>query len=228
MQNILIVDDDESLCVLLKKRLEKEGFGVDWALNGKTALEKLATDTYCLAVLDVMMPEVDGFEVLRCLRAHSTIPVLMLTARDESSDKVLGLRLGADDYLTKPFDLDEFAARIHSLIRRYTIFGTETDAAPLTFGALTINRDMRTITVNGATVELPAKEFDILCCLAETPGRVFTKKQIYETVWQEPYCYDDSNIMAHISKIRRAIGADYIQTVKGVGYRFNREGGYGR
>lgn len=183
-----------------------------------------------LVVLDVMMPGLDGFEVLRKIRETSAVPVLMLTARDDNIDKVYGLRLGADDYLTKPFDINEFSARVHSLVRRYTILNGsgEEILGRLSFKNLEIDPDRRLVTVCGRGIELQAKEFDILYYLAKNKGRALTKKQIYEEVWQEEYLYDDSNIMAHISKIRRLIEPDskkptYIQTIKGVGYRFNAE-----
>lgn len=160
----------------------------------------------------------------------SSVPVLMLTAKTASSDKVNGLRSGADDYLTKPFDVDEFTARVLSLIRRYTTLnnGSIEKANRLIFQGLRIDIDNRIITVGEEPVELYAKEFNILCYLARNQGKILTKQQIYEEVWQEQYAYDDNNIMGYISKLRKSIEPDpnnptYIQTVKGVGYRFSRD-----
>ncbi|WP_243259492.1 response regulator transcription factor [Eubacterium sp. 1001713B170207_170306_E7] len=231
MQNrVIIIDDDPELCALLEKCVTCDGFAADCARNGREGLEKLKESGAVLVVLDVMMPGMDGFEVLKKIRETSTVPVLMLTARGENIDKVYGLRLGADDYLTKPFDINEFSARVHSLVRRYTVLNGngEQSGQRLSFKGLEIDPDKRKVTVRGAEVTLQAKAFDILYYLAKNKGRALTKKQIYEEVWQEEYLYDDSNIMAHISKIRRLIEPDvkrpaYIQTIKGVGYRFNAE-----
>lgn len=227
---IIIIDDDPKLCALLEKCVTCDGFEAVCAGDGHEGLEKLEEGSPVLVVLDVMMPGLDGFEVLRKIRETSAVPVLMLTARDDNIDKVYGLRLGADDYLTKPFDINEFSARVHSLVRRYTILnGSEAENSQrLSFKNLEIDPDRRLVTVCGKGIELQTKEFDILYYLAKNKGRALTKKQIYEEVWQEEYMYDDSNIMAHISKIRRLIEPDskkpiYIQTIKGVGYRFNAE-----
>jgi DNA-binding response OmpR family regulator len=177
-----------------------------------------------------MLPEMDGFQILEKIRSISAIPVLMLTAKTASADKVNGLRSGADDYLTKPFDVEEFIARVLSLIRRYTTLNNGHSEGPnrLSFQKLTIDLDTRIVHTGEGQVELHVKEFDILCYLAKNRGRILTKQQIYEEIWQEPYAYDDSNIMGYISKLRKQIEPDsnnptYIQTVKGVGYRFSRE-----
>ena len=213
---IIIIDDDPKLCALLEKCVTCDGFEAACASDGREGLEKLEEGSPVLVVLDVIMPGLDGFEVLRKIRETSAVPVLMLTARDDNIDKVYGLRLGADDYLTKPFDINEFSASGEEILGR------------LSFKNLEIDPDRRLVTVCGRGIELQAKEFDILYYLAKNKGRALTKKQIYEEVWQEEYLYDDSNIMAHISKIRRLIEPDskkptYIQTIKGVGYRFNAE-----
>lgn len=227
---ILIIDDDKELCQLLKKFLEKENITVDFVHTGIDGLKRLIGKNYHLIVLDIMLPGADGFQILKKIREISAVPVLMLTAKTDGINKVNGLRSGADDYLTKPFDMDEFIARVLSLIRRYTVFNTEPGEEPrcLSFEGLTIDSEIRLVTVRGKQIELPAKEFDILYYLAENQGRILTKQQIYEEIWQEQYAYDDSNIMGYISKLRKKIEVDpnkpiYIQTVKGVGYRFNRE-----
>lgn len=183
-----------------------------------------------LVILDIMMPDLDGFQVLQKIREVSNVPVLMLTAKSDEEDKVSGLRLGADDYLTKPFSINELMARVNSLIRRYTTLNpvTEISADFIRLQGMTIDKINRVVTLNDSTVELTGKEFDLLSFLASNKGRVFTKKQIYTQVWYNEYAFDDSNIMSFISKLRKKIEPDpeqpfYIQTVRGVGYRFNKE-----
>jgi DNA-binding response OmpR family regulator len=227
---VLIIDDDMGLCQLLKKCVEKENITAELAYTGTAGLKSALQGNYQLIVLDVMLPEIDGFHILERIRGVSAVPVLMLTAKTASTDKVNGLRSGADDYLTKPFDVEEFIARVLSLIRRYTTLNNSVSEEPhqLIFQKLTIDLDTRIVHLGEGQVELHAKEFDILCYLAKHQGRILTKQQIYEEIWQEPYAYDDNNIMGYISKLRKQIEADpnnptYIQTVKGVGYRFSRE-----
>ncbi len=227
---VLIIDDDIELCQLLKKCVEKENNTAELAHTGTVGLKLALQGNYQLIVLDVMLPEMDGFQVLEKIRSISAIPVLMLTAKTASTDKVNGLRSGADDYLTKPFVVEEFTARVLSLIRRYTTLNTGSveENNRLSFQGLIIDLDTRVVTVGNKQVELHAKEFDILCYLAKNKGKILTKQQIYEEVWQEQYAYDDNNIMGYISKLRKSIEPDpnspsYIQTVKGVGYRFSRE-----
>lgn len=226
---ILIIDDDKELCTLLQKNVQAEDIEADCCYSGKEGLTALQESTYQLAVLDVMMPGIDGFETLERIREQSSIPILMLTSKNDSASKVKGLRAGADDYLTKPFNMEEFSARVNSLIRRYTRFKTEEDSAKvLVYEGLKINRDeYRVTTVNG-TYELSNKELELLLYLARNQGKILTKKQIYEAVWQEEYCYDDANIMVMISKLRKKIETDssapaIIQTVRGIGYRFSKE-----
>ncbi len=231
MQNrVLIIDDDMGLCQLLKKCVEKENIAAELAHTGTDGLKLALQGNYQLIVLDVMLPEMDGFHILERIRSVSAVPVLMLTAKTASTDKINGLRSGADDYLTKPFDVEEFIARVLSLIRRYTILNNSAseELHRLSFQKLTIDLDTRIVQIEDGQVELHAKEFDILCYLARNQGRILTKQQIYEEIWQEPYAYDDNNIMGYISKLRKQIEPDpnnptYIQTVKGVGYRFSRE-----
>lgn len=231
MQNILVIDDDIELCTLIKKYLETENYIVTLKHNGREGLKEALNDNYYLVVLDVMLPQKSGFEVLTELRKTSTVPVLMLTAKDSEIDKVLGLRLGADDYLTKPFSMNEFMARVQSLIRRYTAFnnqGTEYSKEQLTFDGLVITPSTREVLKEGQPAELTAKEFDLLYFLAKNKGKVFTKKQIYKNVWEDEYAFDDNNIMVHIRRLRKKIEPNpdqpvFIQTVWGVGYKF--EGG---
>lgn len=232
MNKILIIDDDIELCALIKKCLEKENALVSIANSGTVGIEEAIKkeNGFTLIILDVMLPDVDGFQILQEIRKVNNIPVLMLTARDDEEDKIFGLRLGADDYLTKPFSINELMARVNSLIRRYTtlnpVAGSETST--LLLKDMVIDKSNRTVTVQNLLVELTGKEFDLLLLLASNKGRVFTKKQIYTQVWEGEYAFDDSNIMSFISKIRKKIEPNpeqpfYIQTVRGVGYRFNKE-----
>ena len=229
MNKILMIDDDKELCALIQKSVLQENIETDCCYSGKDGLIKLKENKYQLVILDIMMPGFDGFEILEQIRQENSLPILMLTAKNDITSKVRGLRAGADDYLTKPFEMDELIARIISLIRRYTRFHPS-DGIPekLTFDGLIIDIDSRcVISVNG-TFELPPKEFDLLLFCAEHQGKILTKQQIYEEVWREPYVYDDNNIMAIISRIRKKIEENpgnpkYIQTIKGIGYRFNKE-----
>ena len=231
MNNVLIIDDDKELCSLMKKCIEQENLSAIVAYSGIKGL-RLADenkDSCSLIILDVMLPDIDGFEILKIIRDTTNIPVLMLTAKSNEEDKVFGLRLGADDYLTKPFSINELLARVNSLIRRYTTlnpFMADTDNILLK--DMVIDKLSRTVFVKDIPVSLTGKEFDLLLFLASNKGRVFTKKQIYSQVWEDEYAFDDSNIMSFISKLRKKIEPDpdhpfYILTVRGVGYRFNKE-----
>lgn len=229
MNRILIIDDDKELCVLIKQSVLSEHIEADFCCSGKAGLEKLAEREYQLVILDVMMPGMDGFETLEEIRKGHSLPILMFTSKNDSISKVHGLRAGADDYLTKPFDMDELIARIISLIRRYTRFNQQ-DSAPqqLTFDGLKIDVENRSITTSNGIFELPPKEFDLLLFCARNQGKILTKQRIYEEVWGEEYVYDDSNIMAIISRLRKKLEVNpgspkYIQTIKGIGYRFNKE-----
>lgn len=229
MNQILVIDDDKELCALIKRSVLVENIEADCFYSGLAGLEQLKKKPYQLVILDVMMPGSDGFETLEQIRKESNLPVLMFTAKDDSASKVRGLRAGADDYLTKPFDLDELIARILSLIRRYTRFNqADGMAQQLEFDGLKIDMDTRSITTFNGTFELPPKEFDLLLVLAKNQGKILTKQKIYELVWGEEYCYDDNNIMAIISRLRKKLEENpgkprYIQTIKGIGYRFSKE-----
>lgn len=229
MNKVLIIDDDKELCTLIKRSVLSENIEADICNTGKEGLKKLKEKEYQLVILDVMMPGMDGFETLEEIRKGNSLPILMFTSKNDSASKVRGLRAGADDYLTKPFDMDELIARIVSLIRRYTRFNGQ-DGTPqqLDFDGLKIDLENRSITTVNGTLELPPKEFDLLLFCAKNQGKILTKQRIYEEVWGEEYFYDDSNIMAIISRLRKKIEANpgspkYIQTIKGIGYRFNKE-----
>ena len=230
MNKVLIIDDDKELCALMKKCIEQEKLSAVTVYNGIEGVRLIDEnkDSYSLIILDVMLPDIDGFQILQKIRDTSNIPVLMLTAKSSEEDKVFGLRLGADDYLTKPFGINELLARVNSLIRRYTTLNPFTaDIDSISLKDMVIDKLNRTVTVKDIPVLLTGKEFDLLLFLASNKGRVFTKKQIYSQVWEEEYAFDDSNIMSFISKLRKKIEPDpdhpfYILTVRGVGYRFNK------
>lgn len=231
MNKVLIIDDDKELCALMKKCIEQEKLSAVTVYNGIEGVRLIDEnkDSYSLIILDVMLPDIDGFQILQKIRDTSNIPVLMLTAKSSEENKVFGLRLGADDYLTKPFGINELLARVNSLIRRYTTLNPFTaDIDSISLKDMVIDKLNRTVTVKDIPVLLTGKEFDLLLFLASNKGRVFTKKQIYSQVWEEEYAFDDSNIMSFISKLRKKIEPDpdhpfYILTVRGVGYRFNKE-----
>jgi DNA-binding response OmpR family regulator len=231
MNKVLIIDDDKELCALMKKCIEQENLSAVTVYNGIEGVRLIDEnkDSYSLIILDVMLPDIDGFQILQKIRDTSNIPVLMLTAKSNEEDKVFGLRLGADDYLTKPFGINELMARVNSLIRRYTTLNPFTvDIDSISLKDMVIDKLNRTVTVKDIPISLTGKEFDLLLFLASNKGRVFTKKQIYSQVWEEEYAFDDSNIMSFISKLRKKIEPDpdhpfYILTVRGVGYRFNKE-----
>lgn len=232
MNNVLIIDDDKEICNLMKKCIEKENLSVIVAHNGVDGIDLINKNSksLSLAILDIMMPDINGFQVLKIIRKTSNIPVLMLTSKSEEDDKVLGLRLGADDYLTKPFSIGELMARVNSLIRRYTTLNHnfETKTEYISLQGMVIDKINRIVSVNNVEVELTCKEFDLLLFLASNKGQIFTKKQIYTQVWEDEYAFDDSNIMSFISKLRKKIEPNpnqpfYILTVRGVGYRFNKE-----
>lgn len=232
MNTVLMIDDDKELCSLIKKCLDNEEMSTLVAFSGSVGLKVLDEnkDNLSLIILDVMLPDLDGFSILKKVREISNVPVLMLTAKNSEEDKIIGLRTGADDYLTKPFSINELTARVTSLIRRFTTLNntSNTQKGHLILKGMTIDIDNRIVCVNDKQIDLTGKEFDLLLFLANNKGRVYTKKQIYTQVWEDDYAFDGSNIMSFISKLRKKIEPSsdntfYIQTVRGVGYRFNRE-----
>jgi DNA-binding response OmpR family regulator len=228
---ILIADDENDIRNLVKLSLEENGYTVLTAQNGKEAWDILASKVVHLAILDVMMPVMDGFNLLRKIREHSTIPVIFLTARTDEMDKVLGLGLGADDYLAKPFSIAELVARVGAQLRRSNEYlsakGKETES--ITYGDLSIDKEKCCAYKNGEAVELGAKEYKLLLHFMEHPERVFTKRQLYQAVWDEDYYFDDNTIMVHISRIRSRIEDDpqnprYLKTIRGIGYKLHYTG----
>lgn len=227
---VLIIDDDQELCSIIERYLKNAGYEAQFAHTGASGLKQALAGDYHLIVLDIMLPQIDGLSILTEIRKQSVVPILMLTAKNEETDKIRGLQLGADDYLTKPFSMAELMARIDSLVRRYTKFNQPAGGGnSLTLKHLSLDMQTRVVLLNGELLELTGKEFDLLYFLAAHKGQIFTKRQIYQQVWGEEYAFDDNNIMSFISKLRKKIEPDaakpfFIQTVRGVGYRFNQEG----
>ncbi len=225
---ILLVDDEQSIQTLLSYPLRKEGYDVVQATDGRQALERFDEQPFDLVVLDLMLPRLDGLEVCRRLRNRSSVPIIMLTARSEEIDKVLGLELGADDYITKPFSLREFSSRIKAALRRTEMSRpTETapGEAPLLVRELRVEFPKRTVRVRGDEAELTFVEFEILAALARAPGRVFTRDMLLARIWGDSAYRDPRTIDVHIRHLREKIERDpkdpeYLFTVRGVGYRF--------
>ncbi|NOX22223.1 MAG: response regulator transcription factor [Actinobacteria bacterium] len=222
-QQILVVDDEPMVREVVTAYLERDGFGVHTEIDGAKALEYLATASPDLVVLDIMLPHVDGLQILAKLRAVSDVPVILLTARTEEPDRVMGLELGADDYVTKPFSPRELAARVRSVLRRAV---PENAPRRLEFTDLVIDEESRDVVVRGEGVDLTPKEFELLAHLAASPKKVFTRGELLEDVWaSSPDYQDPSTVTVHIRRLRRKIEIDaesprWLTTVWGVGYRF--------
>ncbi|PFU26238.1 DNA-binding response regulator [Bacillus cereus] len=225
---ILIADDDKEIRNLLKIYLERELYMVDTAINGDEALQLFNQNNYNLVILDLMMPKVDGIEVCRKLRDKTNVPILMLTAKDHEVDKILGLSIGADDYITKPFSIHEVIARVKALMRRFLVLGSDANIqkkTTLTFKGLLIDLNTYTVHTNKEEINLTGKELELLKFFTSNPGQVFTKTQLFRNVWDDNYIEDDNTVMVHIRKLRKKIEVDpsnpkFIQTVWGIGYRF--------
>jgi DNA-binding response OmpR family regulator len=225
---ILVIEDDPDLQDLLALHMGDFGYRVDVVGDGREGLERARLGDYALVILDRMLPGMEGVEVCRRLRAEGILtPVLMLTARGEETDKVLGLDTGADDYVTKPFTLRELLARVGALIRRRRLDGTEQGDArhDVAAGPLVLSPQKRTVTLNGAPVELTAKEFDLLALFARHPGRAFSRQELLDLVWGYQYAGYSHTVNSHINRLRAKIERDpaqprFIRTVWGVGYRF--------
>lgn len=228
--NILTAEDEMDIRNLLKINLEQNGYTVFSARDGFEALEIIQRENIDLAILDVMMPRLDGFNLLRRVRETSTVPVIFLTARGDDMDKVLGLGIGADDYLVKPFSMAELIARIEAHLRRSHKYSDQNQkkSSQIVYGDLVLDKNSCCIYKNGILIELNAKEYKLLTYLMENPARVFTKKQLYRAVWDEDAYYDNNTIMVHISHIRNKIEAnpknpEYIKTIRGIGYKFHKQ-----
>ncbi len=220
---VLIVDDDENIVELIKLYFEKDGFDTAAANNGKKAVELFKSEAPSIVILDVMMPEMDGWQVCREIRRISNIPIIMLTAKGETFDKVLGLELGADDYMVKPFEPKELIARVKAVLRRSESKET-TAEKEVVFPNLTINLSNYELKINGGIVEIPPKELELLYFLASNPNRVFTREQLLEEVWGFDYFGDSRTVDVHIKRLREKledVEANWqLKTVWGVGYKF--------
>ena len=222
---ILLVDDDPNIRQLVNLYLEKEGFEVSMADRGDEALKLFRSAPPNLMLLDVMLPGMDGWQVLREARKASNIPIIMLTAKDEVFDKVLGLELGADDYIAKPFDMKELVARIKAVIRRYQAPEAQEGSQELVFPGLTVNIGQYAVTFMGKELEMPPKELELLYFLASHPNQVFTREQLLEQVWGYDYFGDSRTVDVHVKRLREKLGEGeqmgwQIKTVWGVGYKF--------
>jgi two-component system, OmpR family, response regulator len=222
---ILLVDDEDSVQKLLAYPLEREGFRVLQAWDGEEALARFAEEQVDLVVLDLMLPKLDGLEVCKRLRAESEVPIIMLTARDDELDKVVGLELGADDYITKPFSIREFRSRVRALLRRASVARPAQDGEAITADGLRIDLAKRTVEVRGTFVQLTYVEFELLRTLAAHPGRVYNRKMLLEALWGASDYREPRTIDVHVRHLREKLERDpaepeYLLTVRGVGYRF--------
>ncbi len=220
-ERILIVDDETHIVDLVRMYLERDGFRVDSAADGAQGLRLISEQRPALVILDLMLPEVDGLEVCRRVRADSDVPIVMLTARDEDVDKIVGLELGADDYLTKPFNPRELVARVKAILRR-TEHPARPEGAPLHIGDVTVDPARREVTVAGQAVALRAKEFDLLQAFAEHKGLVLTREQLLSRVWGYDFYGETRTVDVHVAHLRKrltASGSVRIETVTGVGYK---------
>jgi DNA-binding response OmpR family regulator len=223
---ILLVDDEDSIQKLLAYPLEREGYRVLQARDGEEALRRFASEHVDLVVLDIMLPKLDGLEVCKRLRAESEVPIIMLTARDDELDKVLGLELGADDYITKPFSIREFRSRVRALLRRASVSRQiDEDGEVISAEGLAIDLARRAVEVGGSRVQLTYVEFELLRILASHPGRVYSRRMLLEALWGGADYREPRTIDVHVRHLREKLERDpadpeYVLTVRGVGYRF--------
>jgi DNA-binding response OmpR family regulator len=215
---VLLVEDDPSIGGLVRTYLGRDGYPVVWVRSGEDALDELGRHDVGLVVLDVGLPGMDGFDVCRRMRAITSTPIVMLTARDEEPDRVVGLELGADDYITKPFSLRELSARIKAVLRRTE--GQLESTGVVTLGDIVLTHDSREVTVAGTPVELTAKEFKLLAYLGENAGKVVSRETLLDRVWGMTYAGGTRTVDVHVAQLRRKLGRpDLIQTVRGAGYK---------
>lgn len=223
--SILVADDEQGIIDFVTLYLEKDGYTVFTATNGEDAWAHIQQEKIDLAILDIMMPKMNGYQLIKKIRAEKNIPIIFLTAKDASADKVLGLDIGADDYVTKPFDPLELVARVSAQLRRFYSLGAQEINSPkkIELHDLTLDLEQCLLFKGNEQIALTSIEFKILRLLMSSPGRVFTKKQIYEAVWEDTYIVDDNNIMVYISRLREKLGIreedSYIQTIRGLGYK---------
>ncbi len=222
---ILLVDDEQSIQTLLSYPLRKDGYHVTSALDGNEALQRFDEGRFDLVILDLMLPKLDGVEVCRQLRSRSQVPIIMLTAKGSETDKVAGLELGADDYITKPFSMREFRSRVKAALRRSRMIGDLPDEEAIESGELTIDFGRRMVTLRGEEARVTYVEFEILGALARSPGRVLSRETLLEHVWGDSEYRDPRTVDVHIRHLREKLETDpkqpeFLFTVRGVGYRF--------
>ncbi len=222
--NILVVDDDLKILKILQHTLSKEGFKVTTAASGEEALQLAKQAFPDLVLLDIMMPGMDGFETYQRLKAIREVPVIILSARSDEIDKVVGFRMGVDDYQTKPFSPTELALRVKAVLRRLSEQKVKSENS-LKYGSLTLDYDKRVVEIDGQKIELTPKEFELLWLMASNPNRVFTKAHLLDKIWDSSFYGDDNTVTVHIRKLREKIEKDpskpaYIKTVWGTGYKF--------
>ena len=226
-QTILIVDDEKEIRELLRLYIEKDGYSVIQAENGLEAIKQADSGQIDLAVIDIMMPELDGYQLIKALRERGNLPIIVLSAKTENHEKILGLDLGADDYVTKPFDPLEVLARIRARLRRHDAQTADAGAFILTAGGLKMDTSACTLHFGSESIQLTATEFNMMKLFMQSPNRVFTKQQIYDAAWQEAAAVDDNTVMVAISKLRGKLPTDSgvsIGTVRGLGYRLEAQG----
>ena len=218
-RRILLVEDEESLAESIRYSLEQDGYAVTMAFDGRKAIERFHSDDPDLVILDLMLPELSGLDVCRLIRKESNVPIVMVTAKDSEADKVAGLELGADDYVTKPFNPRALVARVKAILRRTD--ATARRGRPIEVGALRIDPRRREATVNGRDLGLRAREFDLLAALARDPGVVLTRDMLLENVWGTDFPGETRTVDVHVGEVRRKLGSDgpTIETVRGIGYR---------
>lgn len=228
MNKILVVDDDMELCKLLKQCMDSQKYYIEIIHNGEDAVTLLNKSEFDLVILDIMLPGINGLEVLHRLREKSHTPVIILSAKGNEMDRVVGLRSGADDYLCKPFSLSELIARVDNLLERFAMLqGKAENKSILLFDNLRVDVEKCMVCKSNEPIVLTAKEYKLLCLFMQNPNRVFTKKQIYQEVWDDSFLYDDNTIMTLIRRLRKKIednseNPQYIQTVWGIGYRLGK------
>ncbi len=225
---ILLVDDEQAVQTLLTYPLRKEGYEVVTAADGQAALDRFGEHRFDLVVLDIMLPKLDGIEVCRRIRTRSQVPIIMLTAKGDEIDKVVGLEMGADDYITKPFSVREFRSRVKAALRRGKMAGRDDVREPIAVGDLEIDFERRVTKIRGSSAELTFVEFEILAALASNPGKVLSRAALLEAVWGDSTYRDPRTIDVHIRHLREKVERDprtpeYLFTVRGVGYRFREE-----
>ena len=224
-KKILVVEDEKAIADILEFNLKKEGYEVVCAYDGEDGLGKATTEQPDLILLDVMLPKLDGFEVCKGVRRGSNVPIIMLTARSEDIDKILGLEYGADDYITKPFNPLELVARVKAVLRRYEP-KQEEDKNVLKFDGLEINLSNYSVSYNGKSLDFPPKEFELLSFLAQHPNRVFTREQLLDRIWGYEYVGDTRTVDVHVKRIREKLNTEDewgIRTVWSVGYKFGQK-----